>query len=91
MKAIESYWKDTVAVCLVLRAGLSWLVVSDFLQVGMQKCYSTKRKSIKNASDSSLQLISYSPTFASHFKIVVALVILSLSILIDSTISAATI
>ena len=29
MKAAESYWKDTVAVCLVLSAGSSRLLISD--------------------------------------------------------------
>jgi len=49
---------------------------SDFLQVvqlNYAKYYSTKRKSVKNASDSSVKLISYSSIFASHFWIFVAL------------------
>ena len=58
-------------------AGFSCLVVSYFPSSSYAKYYSTKRKSAKNASDSSFKLVSYSPIFASNFWIVVALVILS--------------
>ena len=67
MKVIESYWKDTVAVCRDTLAGLSVLSISDFPSSNYANFYSTKRKSAKNASDSSLQLISYLPIFASNF------------------------
>ena len=37
MKAIESYWKGTVAVCPVLSSGFSCLVISDFPSKVLQK------------------------------------------------------
>ena len=71
MKAIESYWKDTVAVFLKVSGEvISCNSFSDFPSTNYAKYYSTKRKSVKIASDSaSLQLISYSPIFASNFQI----------------------
>ena len=69
MKVIESYWKDTVAGCRDTLPWLSVLSISDFPSSNYAKFYSTKRKSVKNASDSSLKLISYSPIFASNFLI----------------------
>ena len=68
MKAIESYWEDTVAVCRDTNVGLSFLVISGFPSSNYAKFYFTKRKSAqKNASDSSHKLISYSSVFASIF------------------------
>ena len=68
MKVIESYRQDTAAVCRGTNSGLFRLVISDFPSTTIyEKFYSTKRKSVKNASDSSLKLISYSPIFASNF------------------------
>ena len=40
---------------------------SDFPSISRADFYSTKRKSAKNASDSSLKLISYLSIFASNF------------------------
>ena len=67
MKVIESYRQDTAAVCRDTKAGSSCLVISDFPSINYAKFYLTKRKSVKNASDSSLKLISYSSIFASNF------------------------
>ena len=67
MKAIESYGKDTVAGCRDTKAGLSCLVISDFPSSSYAKFYSTKRKSVKNASDSPLKLISYSSILMTNF------------------------
>ena len=67
MKVIESYRQDTAAVCRDTNSGLLRLVISDFPSTIYAKFYSTKRKSVKNASDSSLKLISYSSIFASNF------------------------
>ena len=67
MKAIESYWKDTAAVWENTKDGLSVLAISDFPSSNHAKLYSTKRKSVKNALDSSLKLISCSSIFASIF------------------------
>ena len=64
---IESYRQDTAAVCRDTKPGLSVLSISDFPSVNYAKLYLTKRKSVKNASDSSLKLISYSSIFASVF------------------------
>ena len=72
MKAIESYWKDTAAVWENTKNGLSVLAISDLPSSNYAKFYSTKRKSVKNASDSSLKLISYSSIFASNFWVEVA-------------------
>ena len=49
--------------------------VSDFPSSDYANFYSTKRKSAKNASDSSLKLISYSSIFASNFRIAVTVMI----------------
>ena len=46
---------------------VSVLVISDFPSSSYANFYSTKRKSVKNAPDSSSKLISYPPIFASHF------------------------
>ena len=73
MKVIESYWKDTPAVWAILTTRLSALAISDFPSSNCAKFYSTKRKSVKNASDSSPKLISYSSIFASKFWMEVAL------------------
>ena len=48
-------------------AVISFNSFSDFPSCSYANFYSTKRKSAKNASDSSLSLISYSPIFASIF------------------------
>ena len=68
MKVIESYWKGTVAV---FPEGIGGVVLcnsfSDFPSSSYAKFYSTKRKSVKMPSDSSLKLISYSSIFASNF------------------------
>ena len=77
MKAIESYWKDTAAVWENTKDGLSVLAISDFPSSNHAKLYSTKRKSVKNALDSSLKLISYSSIFASIFLVEVGLAILT--------------
>ena len=79
MKVIESHRQDTRQFAVILTPGVFVLVISDFPSSIYAKFYLTKRKSVKNAPDSSLKLISYSPIFASHFWIVVALVILSLT------------
>ena len=57
MKAIESYWKGTVADCRDTKTGLSGLVISDFPSSNYAPFYLTKRKSARNASDSLLKLI----------------------------------
>ena len=56
---------------MILTPGLSVLVISDFPSTIYANFYSTKRKSAKNASDSSLKLISYSSIFASQLWVVV--------------------
>ena len=48
---------------------------SDFPSGSYAIFYSTKRKSAKNASDSSLKLISYSSIFASNFRFAVIVMI----------------
>ena len=48
--------------------GYGRLVISDFPSSSYAKYYSTKQKSVKNASDSSTKLISYSSIFASIFR-----------------------
>ena len=55
MKVIESYGEDTAAGCRDTKAGLFRLVISS---TNYANFYSTKRKSVKNDSDSSLKLIS---------------------------------
>ena len=80
MKVIESYWKDTAAVWGDTNTRLSVLAISDFPSSNYAIFYSTKRKSVKNASDSSPKLISYSSIFASNFLIEAALAILTVSI-----------
>ena len=77
MKVTKSYWKDTAAVWEILTTRLSCLATSDFPSFIYAHFYSTKRKSAKNASDSSRKLISYSSIFASNFWIVVALAVLT--------------
>ena len=68
MKVIESYGENTVEGChdtitgVILRNSFS-----DFPSSSYANFYSTKRKSAKIASDSSLKLISYSSIFASNF------------------------
>ena len=52
MKVTESYWKDTVAVCRDTNVGLSFFVISDFPSSNYAKFYLTKRRSVKNASES---------------------------------------
>ena len=49
------------------RGGGVFFVISDFLSTSYAKFYPTKRKSVKNASDSSLKLISYSSTLMTNF------------------------
>ena len=73
MKVIESYWKDTAVVWDDTMSRI--IRISDFpafLQSDYAKFYSTKRKSVKNASDSSPKLISYASIFSSNFWIEVA-------------------
>ena len=74
MKVIESYWKDTAAVWGDTKNRI--IRVSDFLtslQVIMKVVFNqTKELFLKNASDSSPKLISYSSIFASNFLIEVA-------------------
>ena len=92
MKVIESYWKDTVAVCLLVSTGVILCnSFSDFPSSSYANFYSTNRKSAKIASDSSLKLISYLSIFASNFKIVVALVIIFEGIMRVSITSTTTI
>ena len=68
MQVIESYGENTVEGChgtitgVILRNSFS-----DFPSSSYANFYSTKRKSAKIASDSSLKLISYSSIFASYF------------------------
>ncbi len=58
MKAIASYWKDTVAVFLMVSGGVMLRnSFSDFPSTNYAKYHSTKRKSVKNASDSSINFI----------------------------------
>ena len=47
--------------------GRFFFAISDFPSISYAIFYSTKRKSVKNASDSSLKLIAYSSIFASIF------------------------
>ena len=63
--------------------GLSVLAISDFPSINYAKFYSTKRKSVKNALDSSLKLISYSSVFVSNFWVEAALAILTSDAKID--------
>ena len=67
MKVIKSYGKDSVAGCRDTLPGFCLLVISDFPSSNYAIFYSTKRKSAKNAPDSSLKLISYLSIFASNF------------------------
>ena len=62
---------DDDTITGVIRSGS----FSGFLSSDYANFYSTKRKSAKNASDSSLKLISYSPIFASIFRIAVTAMI----------------
>ena len=59
MKVIESYGEDAVAGCRDTKTGLSGLLISDFPSGKYAQFYLAKRKSAKNASDSSLKLMSY--------------------------------
>ena len=73
MKVTESYGKyavgsfhDTINHIILCNS------FSGFPSTNYAKYYTTKRKSVKMPSeDSSLQLISYSPIFASNFRIAV--------------------
>ena len=47
MKVIESYGKDAVAGCRDTKAGVLFLVMSDFPSSSHANFYSTKRKSVK--------------------------------------------
>ena len=67
MEVIKSYGKDAVAGCRDTKAGVLFLVISDFPSNSSAKFYSTKRKSVKNASDSSFKLISYSSILMTNF------------------------
>ena len=73
-KNFAKIWKSPKVIgkirrqfAVILTTGLSVLAISDFPSSNYAKFYLTKRKSVKNASDSSLKLISYSSIFASNF------------------------
>ena len=52
---------------MIRSTGLPFLVISDFPSSSYAVFYSTKRKNVKNSSDSPLKLILYSSIFASNF------------------------
>ena len=70
MKAIEIYWKDTVVVVVCRDTKVGVILLSDFWLSFKSFCTKkkidqTKKRFLKNASESPLKLISY---FSCEFR-----------------------